>query len=287
DFLRRVFVNGDLSGAVMAVIRFVLEAIGIDVDLFLNILANAADAIEKIIMDPVGFLGNLFKAVQQGFSQFVDHIAQHLINGLLAWLLGPLQDLGVTPPKELTLASILDLALQILGISAAKLREKAEKLIGKKAVRIFEEAWKWISALITGGLSGLWEQIKSQLSDLWNMVIGGISEWITESVVKAGIQWLAKLSNPVGWVVGAIQVIYDTVTFFVNRINQILALANAVVSSIKDIAMGSIGAAANYIEEAMGRTVPVILGFLAELVGISDPAPSIRKVVVKIQAKVD
>jgi hypothetical protein len=287
DFLRKVFVNGDLSGAVMTVIRFVLEAAGVNVDLFLNILANAADALETIIMDPVAFLGNLFGALRQGFNQFVSNIGTHLISGLLGWLLGPLQDLGVTPPKELTLMSVLDLVLQILGISAAKLREKAEKLIGPKAVRVLEEAWKWIKALISGGLAGLWQEIKNRLSDLWNIVIGGISQWITVNIVKAGVEWLAKLSNPVGWVVGAIQVAYDVLSFFVNRINQILGLVNAVVSSIKQIAEGSIGAAANWIEDAMDRTLPTIIAFLADLVGISDPAPTVRDIVKGIQAKVD
>jgi len=107
------------------------------------------------------------------------------------------------------------------------------------------------------------------------------------NIVKAGVEWLAKLSNPVGWVVGAIQVIYDVLSFFVNRINQILGLVNAVVSSIKQIAEGSIGAAANWIEEAMDRTLPTIIAFLADLVGISDPAPSVRDIVKSIREKVD
>jgi len=287
NFLRQVFVNGDLGGAVMTVIRFVLEAAGVDVDLFLRIIGNAAGALETIIMDPVGFLRNLFGALRQGFNQFLSNIGRHLINGLLAWLLGPLEDLGITPPRDLSLKSILELVLAILGISAARLRQKAERLIGPRAVALLTEAWRWISALISGGLGGLWEEIKSRLSDLWSTIIGGISQWITVQIVGVAIEKLVTMSNPVGAVLQAIISIYRTVSFFVERINQILALVNAVVDSISQIASGSISAAANFIENAMARTIPIILGFLANLVGIGNPAPTIRRIVVGIQAKVD
>jgi hypothetical protein len=286
-FLSQVFVDGDLGGAAMTVIRFVLEAVGVNVDLFLNILENAAGALDDIIMHPVAFLGNLFGALKQGLGQFVSNIGRHLINGLLGWLLGPLEDLGVTPPKELTVASVLDLGLQILGITADKIKKKLEKAIGPTAVRLITEAWSWISALIKGGLSGLWEQIKERLSDLWGMVIGGITQWITVELVEAGVARLVTMSNPAGAVIEAIRTIYKTLSFLVSKINQILALVNSVVNSISKIAKGAIGDAANWIENAMARTVPTIIAFFADWLGIGNPAPTIRQIVTGIQGKVD
>ena len=287
DFLAQVFVKGDLGGAAMMVIRFVLEAAGINVDLFLNILANAADALDTIIMHPVEFLKNLWGALKKGMGQFVSNIGQHLINGLLAWMLGPLEDLGVKPPKDLSLGSLLDLVLQILGITAEKLRKKVEKVVGPAALKVIDEAWKWISALMKGGLAGLWEEIKTRLSDLWGMVIGGLSQWITVELVEAGVAKLITMSNPAGAVIEALRTIYKTVTFIVGKINQVLALANSIVNSIAKIAGGMIDDAANWIESAMARTVPLIINFFADWIGIGSPAPKIREIVTGIQAKVD
>jgi hypothetical protein len=286
-FLMQVFVNGDLSGAAMTVIRFVLEAVGVDVDLMLSVLAKAADSLDEIIMHPVKFLGNLAAAVGKGLGQFVSHIGTHLVTGLVGWLVGPLQDLGVEPLKDLSLQSILGMVLQILGITAAKLRTKLEKAIGPKAVAFLEEAWKWIKALISGGIAGLWEEIKTRLSDLGQIILGGITRWITVELVEAGVAKLIKMCNPVGAVIEAIQTIYKALTFLVNKVNQILALVNSVLDSLQKIVVGDIGSAADWIEQAMARTVPMVLAFFADWIGIGDPAPKIHEIVAGIQAKVD
>ncbi len=75
---------------------------------------------------------------------------------------------------------------------------------------------------------------------------------------------------------------YNTVMFFIERMNQILAFVESVVNSIATIAAGNIGAAANYVEQSMARTIPVILSFLARLIGIGDIADPIRRVTTSI-----
>jgi hypothetical protein len=288
NFLSDVFVKGDLGGAALRVIRFVLEAIGVNVDLFLSILANAAEALDDVIMHPVKFLSSLFGALKQGTAQFLDKIGSYLISGLLGWLLESVEDLGVTPPKPpLTLSSLFDLVLQILGITKAKLRKKVENAIGEKAVSIIEKAWGFISALITGGFAGLWEQIKAKVGDLWGMVIGGLSGWVTKNLIEAGIEKLVKLSNPAGAIIEALQTIYKTLTFIVQKVNKILALVDSVVRSIGKIAAGKIDDAANWIEGALARSVSALIGFFMEWLGFGDPGPTIREIVEKIQAKVD
>ena len=288
NFLSDVFVKGDLSGAALRVIRFVLEAIGVNVDLFLNILANAAEALDDVIMHPVEFLKNLFAALKQGTAQFLDKIGSYLISGLLGWLLESVEDLGVTPPKPpLTLSSLLDLVLQILGITKAKLRKKLEDAIGPKALGVIEKAWEFISALITGGFAGLWEQIKAKVGDLWGMVIGGLSGWVTKNLIEAGIEKLVKLSNPAGAIIEALQTIYKTLTFVVQKVNKILALVDSVVRSIGNIARGKIEDAANWIEGALAKSVAPLIGFFMDWLGFGDPGPTIRDIVEKIQAKVD
>ena len=52
--------------------------------------------------------------------------------------------------------------------------------------------------------------------------------------------------------------------FFVERAQQIADLVKAVTESIGAIARGSLGAAAQRVEDALARAIPVAIGFLAE-----------------------
>jgi len=287
DLLKTLFVKGDLSGAALKVFRFFLETIGIDVDLMLRVFAKTLDRLDEVLMDPMKFLKNLGAAIWQGLQKFLDNIAKHLFNGLLGWLLGPLDKLGITGIKDLSLGSILDLVLQILGITEGKIRSKLEKAVGPTALDILERAWKLLKALWDGGPAALWEEIKSQLSDLQNLIIGGITQWITKEVIEAGIAYLIKLSNPVGAVIQIIQSIYEVVKTVVQKANQIMQVVDSVLDGIGDIMNGVIDGAATMVEAALGRAVPVAISFIANLVGIDDPAPAMQKIVKDIQAKVD
>jgi hypothetical protein len=202
-------------------------------------------------------------------------------------VLGPLAELGITMPKAFTVEAVLDLVLQILGITKAKLRSKLEKIVGPTAVSILEKAWAWISALVTGGVAGLWAEIKTQLANLWDLVIGGISGWVTTKVILPGIARLAAMANPIGAIVKAIQTIYDTITFIVTKANRILALVDAVVSSLSDIAHAKIAGAAALIQNALGKGVSLLISFIADWLGIPSPGEAIAGIVKQLQAKID
>ncbi len=70
--------------AIVGAIKTIMEL----KNLLMGILAKAASAIGKIIKDPIGFLGNLVKAVDAGLNLFTSNILDHLKKGLVAWLLG-------------------------------------------------------------------------------------------------------------------------------------------------------------------------------------------------------
>jgi hypothetical protein len=154
-------------------------------------------------------------------------------------------------------------------------------------VKLLEKAWELISALITGGPAALWEKIKEFLGNLKEMVIDALQNWVVETVIKSAITKLATMFNPVGAIVQAIITIYNTVMFFIERINQILDLVEAIVNSVYKIAVGDIGSAANWVEQALARTIPVIIGFLARLLGLGGLSDKIKSVIQKIQATVD
>lgn len=252
-----------------------------------RIVHKIGDAFNKIVEDPVAFLNNLVSAVKLGFQQFGKNIWEHLKTGLIGWLVGALEGAGIVLPKVWDLKGILDLVLQILGITYAKMRAKLVKVIGEERVAMLERVFQFIKTLVTEGPAAAWQQIVEAIGSLWDMVIGGIKDWAISKIVTAAITKLATMFNPVGAIIQSIIAIYNTVAFFIERIKQILAMVEAIVDSIANIAAGKLAAAANYVEQAMARTIPVILGFLARLIGLGDVSGAIKKVITAIQEKVD
>ncbi|MBO0792026.1 MAG: hypothetical protein J2P36_13915, partial [Ktedonobacteraceae bacterium] len=252
-----------------------------------SMLKKGKETIMLIVSDPIGFLKNLLNAVKKGIQQFVDNIWKHLKAGFMAWLFGSLAEAGIEIPSDFSLGSILKLVLQVLGLTYDRIRAKAVKLIGERNVMLLEKAWELISALIKGGPAALWEKIKEFLGNLKEMVINAIQEWVVNTVIKSAITKLATMFSPVGAIIQAIITIYNTVMFFIERMNQILALVEAIINSVHKIATGDISSAANWVEQAMARTVPVIIGFLARLLGLSGISEKIKEIIKKIQDTVD
>jgi hypothetical protein len=135
-------------------------------DKLVALLKKAASVIGQIVSDPIGFLGNLISAIKKGISQFVDNIWTHLKKGFMTWLFGSLAEAGIEIPSDFSLPSILKLVLSVLGITYERMRAKAVKLVGERAVTIIEKLVAYIKALIQGGPAKLWEMVKEDLSNL-------------------------------------------------------------------------------------------------------------------------
>jgi len=265
----------------------VVKILGEFRDRISNMLKAGRDTILLIVAHPINFLKNLINAIKQGVSQFADKISEHLKAGFLAWLFGTLENAGIQIPKDFSLGSILKLLLQILGLTYDRIRAKAVKLIGERNVAIIEKVGQFLYTLITGGPEALWEQIKEFLGNLKEMVIDAIQNWVVTTVIKAAVVKLLSLFNPVGAIIQAIMAIYNTVMFFIERINQILAFVESIINSVSKIAIGDISSAANWIEKALARTIPIIIGFLARLLGLGNISEEIQKIIHKIQDFID
>jgi hypothetical protein len=252
-------------------------------DMLLNVLARAAEAIGSIIAHPIAFLGNLVDAGKLGFTNFVDRIGEHLKQGFLEWLFGAVAETGIQLPKNFDLAGILSLVLQVLGLTYANIRSRAVKILGEKVVKALETAAEIFKILITKGPAGLWDYIKEKLGDLYAMVIDKIKSFIMEKVIMAGVTWIIGLLNPASAFFKACKAVYDIVMFFVSHGKQILDLVNAIIDSISAIAKGAIGAAASWVEKTLARTIPVIIGFLAALLGVGGISEKIKEIIEAIR----
>jgi hypothetical protein len=279
--------NGGLVDDALAAVKGVVDTIIQLKNMLLGVLAKAAGVIDTIIKDPIGFLGNLIGAVKLGLDKFVSNIGKHLQAGLMGWLFGALAEAGIQMPESFDLKGILSLVLQVLGLTYANFRARAVAIVGEPIVKALETAAEVFKILITEGPGGLWNFIKDQIGNLKDMVIDGIKGFIIEKVIIAGVTWLIGLLNPASAFVKACKAIYDVVMFFVTRGAQIMAMVNSILDSMAAIASGAIEGAAAAVENSLAKAVPVVISFLASLLGLGGISEKIREIIGKIRAPIN
>jgi hypothetical protein len=285
--LAKALVSGDWAAVAQMLLEGILALLGIDPAEFYAFIAKIRGTLGKIVDAPGAFVGHLIDAVMKGFRQFTDKILDYLKAGILQWLFGAVAEAGITLPKKFDVAGVLDLVLQVLGLTKARLRAKAVKLIGEKNVERIELVWQFISAAIEGGLSGLWEKLKEFLGGLWDMVVGGAQEWLVTTLVKKAIIKLVSLFNPLGAIIQLILTAWDVYQWVRDNARRIAELVRAVVDSLAEIAAGAIGKAAGWIEAALGKLVPIAINLLANVIGLGGIGERIKEIIAGIQATVD
>ena len=265
----------------------VIETINKLKQMLVKVLAKAAGVVGKIIKDPVGFLGNLVKGLKQGFNNFAGNIGKHLQAGLIGWLTGAMGAMGIQIPNDIfSLKGIFNLVMQILGLTWDYMRKKAVKLFGARVVAAMEKGSEVFQALMQGP-DGLWEYVQGEFGDLKETVLGAIKEMVITKVIIAGIKWIIGLLNPAGAFIKAAMAIYEIIMFFVNNAARIVDLIHAIVDAVGAIASGAIGGAAKLVENALVKALPVVIGFLASLLGVSGLAKKVQAIVKKVRKRID
>ncbi len=257
-------------------------------DLLFEVLARVAEVVGLIIGDPIGFLENMIAGVKQGFNNFVERIGTYLEKGVMTWLFGEVAKGGINLPENFEPANVFDLALQVLGITADNVRARAVKMFGEDVVAALEQSFDMFMLLKEQGLAGLWGFVQEQLGNLKDTFIEGIKSMIATEVIEAGVKWLlGLLGGPVGAFIKACKAIYDIVMWFMNNADRLKDLIDAVLEGIAAAAKGSVDGMAKRIEDALASAVPVVIGFLASLLGLSDLGAKIRRVVDRVQTPVN
>lgn len=272
------------------IIRGALKLAGPLAEKIWGVIKKAGSVISTILKDPLGFAKNLFSAVLKGFKQFGGRIFKHIKKGLLGWLFGAIKGLDIEIPDKLDFKGIISIGLQIVGLTYANFRTKLVKRLGangERKVAYLEKSVEVVKILVKEGFIGLWQRVLQMIDNFKQTMIGGIQKFVIESLIMGGLSWLAGLSNPVGAVVKVVLAIYNIIKTFLERLDQILEVANSIFSSIGAIAAGKIQQAADFIEKTIAATIPVVISFLAALVPITGITNSIRGIIKKLKAPVD
>jgi hypothetical protein len=250
-------------------------------------IAKAKAAFHKIIKDPVGFIGSLVRAGKLGFQKFAANIVGHLTTSLIKWLTGPLGEAGVYIPQSFSLLEIVKLVLSVLGLTWQNIRTKLVKIIPEPVLAALEKTASILVTLVTQGPAAAWEQIKAELTELKDQLIGQIVQMVSTEVVKAAVVKLVSMLNPAGAVIQAIIAIYNTVTFFIEKARQIGAVVASFIDSISAIASGQVEGAAKRVEQTMANTLTVVIAFLAKFAGLGGIPSKLVGIVKKIRAPID
>jgi len=256
----------------------------------MGIINKGKAVFEKILDDPIGFVGNFLKAVGQGVGQFGKNFLNHFKGAIFGWLFGAFAKEGIKLPKSIDLASIFGFVAEILGLTYQAIRKKIVKALGPKGEQIIskiESAIDFVKGLITRGPIALWEKVKESVGDLKSMIMTEVGKWVSTTIIGKAIEKIASMCNPVGALIQAAISIYNTIMFFVERWTQIKEFVDAIFNSIKDIAMGNIGKAAGYIEKVMAKGLTLLISFMARLIGLGGIVGKIKDLIKKFAGMIE
>ncbi|MFF9402935.1 hypothetical protein [Streptomyces sp. NPDC014744] len=257
----------------------VLKTINELKNLLLGLLAKAASAIMKIIKDPIGFLNNLVHAVGAGLQLFITNVADHLKTGVVSWLLGTAVKAGLELPQRFDLKGIIQLIGSLLGLTWANIRARiTRKGVPDQALTAVETSLPVAKKLAAEGPAGAVKEIQAEAGDLKATILQKLTSYLIPTVIIAGITWIVSLLNPASAFVRAVKGIIDIVTFIVNQGAQIVEFVNAVLDAVVAIANGGQAGVPKMIEAALAASVPLLIGFLASLLGIGSLANKVKSV---------
>ncbi|MGA8247572.1 MAG: hypothetical protein WB797_11760, partial [Nocardioides sp.] len=279
--------NRGLVDKVVGAIKAIVNTIRDLVNMLKSVLARVAGVVGQIVKHPVRFLGNLIDGIKGGINRFKDNFLDHLRKGLLGWLFGALAEGGVELPETFDLKGVIHLLASIFGLTWRNIRDRLVKQIGQRAMAAVESGVDIFQKLAAGGVGALWEMLLERLGDIKEMILDQVKDFVLTKIITAGITWLIGLLNPAAAFIKACKLIYDVVMFFVSNAARIAKFVNTILDSMADIVRGNIGGVAAKIEDVLGQMVPIIIGFLASIIGLGGIGQKVREIVGKLQKPVN
>lgn len=271
-------------GTVIDLLKIIVEVVAPGV---MPYIAKAAGAFNKILKDPISFVGNLIKAGKQGFNQFAGNFLTHLQASMVGWLTGAMAGANIYIPRGLSLREILKFVLSILGLTWQNIRAKLVRATNETTVVALETGFDIVRTLVTEGPAAAWQKILETLTNLQQMAIDAIKDFVKQRVVEAAVTRLLSMLSPVGAFIQAIIGMYNTFMFFKERLSQIATLVAGVIDGLDAIANGNTGPAANKVESTMAGGLTLVISFLARIAGLGRVADAVTDLIQRVRAPID
>jgi len=297
--IKLVFKDHDLVGAMKSAFMLVLRVFNIPLDLLATLISKAMGAWDIVSRKPIDFIKNTVRSLAHGFKLLWNRIGFHLEYGLKGWLLGSLQEAKITPPADWTNPKdLFFFVLEVLGLSMDHLFELLAKRFNDQSVAKLRSwygkisrAVDWINKTVDVNKSpaentkGLIEKAK----DFGTTILQGLVTWVTVKVGEELALMAASAAASAGLseVLDIARRIYKALVTAQRWARRILDMANQALDLVLDIANGAIEKVGGQFEEILHRGMPVVIGFLADQVGLGGVGTEIANLVKKLREKVD
>ncbi len=274
------FAKGAVGEVAGVAVQAIMAAFGPMGERVYEALKNAGAAMMQILRDPGTFLRNLGAAVKQGGGGFVQHIGAHLKEGLISLLTNGLFGAGVTLPAHLSLDApgVITLALDLLNLGWDHLISLLTSRLGPRGHRVVSliqagsqelgPVASLVQDLRKGPLAFAHHLVES-VGDVTGLLFAQVGDWLKTQMLPRMIIKLISMVVPGAGAASALMSIYEGISFLISHMDEIAALVNQVIRALGRIMAGDIGPAAQAIEDAMARTLPLVLKFLFRLMGIN------------------
>lgn len=297
--VRLVFKDRDLKGAVRAAFEFVLRIFNIPIEFLVKIKNKALAAWDTVSKKPLEFIKNTVRSIGNGFKRLWDNILGHLEFGVQGWLLGEISDKGITLPESWSNPKdVFGFVMDVLGLNMDHIFELLKKRFNEdqvnRAKKIYgyaKKAWNWVTSLIdtsktpAENTKQLVERAKGFATD----VLTGIAEWIAGKVSEelAILATAAAASGGLSEVLDVFRRIYKALLTAKRWMRKVLDMIDQTLDKVIDIAAGQIDKVGEAFEKILHKGMPVVIGFLADQVGLTGVGQAIRDIVDGLRAKVD
>jgi hypothetical protein len=299
--IKLVFKDHDLMGAVRATFYLILRVFNLPPDLLVTVAQKALSAWDMVVKKPLDFIKNTVRALGHGFRLLWADIWTHLAFGVQGWLLGEIKEKNIKPPEKWTdPAGVFFFVLDVLGLSVDHIYELLKKRLHfddkkveafRKRIGQFGRVLDWINKTIDTTKSPQ-ENVKGmigQAKDFGTSILTGIVEWIAGKVAGelAMMAAAAAASAGLSEVIDIARRIYKAILTAVRWARRILDMANEALGNVIAIASGAIEGVGVKFKDIMHNGMPVIIGFLADQVGLGGVGQALRNIIDKLREQVD
>lgn len=297
--VRRVFVDHDLMGAVKSAFALVLRVFNIPEEMLGKVAAKAAAAWDVVVKKPLEFIKNTVRSLGHGFRLLWTNIGTHLEHGIEGWLFGELADKNIRPPSSWTEPKpLFGFVVDVLGLNTGHIVELLKKRIdpvlvdkAQRWVGRFARAWDWITDVIDTSKSPKQNEdgLIAKAKDFGKSILTGAVQWVTGKVATelATLAAAAAASGGLSEVIDLARRIYKAMVTAKRWAGRILQMASDTLDHVLDIASGNVSKVGAEFEKLMDRGMPVVIGFLADQVGLGGVGAAIRDIVDKLREQVD